>query len=397
MNSNMGLVLVSALAACLFFYPRVLHSRPWRATVTPLASIIGSGFLVVGPILASTFGHAAWMAMLALCAIGYLYGAVIRHNIRYVEPRLGTLPKTGVLVERASDFTLSLAYFVSVAYYLNLFAAFGLRIFGVESRLAIQVVATVAIAGAGLLGLTGGLRALERFEVGAVGLKLSVISGLIVVLVFLAAGAHGASPSVEAPQGFASIQVLLGLVILVQGFETSRYLGHEYDGATRIRTMRHAQWISSVIYVVFVLLVTFLFHESLPMTGGETAIIDMLRPVGGAVAPLLIVAALASQSSAAVADMNGAGGLLSETTKSRLSVNAGNLATALVAIGITWSANIYEIIAYASKAFLGYYALQSVQAVRSSIEHRQFGRALLFAVAVLLAIAAIVLGTPAAA
>lgn len=397
MNSNMGLVLVSALAACLFFYPRVLHSRPWRATVTPLASIIGSGFLVVGPILASTFGHAAWMAMLALCAIGYLYGAVIRHNIRYVEPRLGTLPKTGVLVERASDFTLSLAYFVSVAYYLNLFAAFGLRIFGVESRLAIQVVATVAIAGAGLLGLTGGLRALERFEVGAVGLKLSVISGLIVVLVFLAAGAHGASPFVEVPQGFASIQVLLGLVILVQGFETSRYLGHEYDGATRIRTMRHAQWISSVIYVVFVLLVTFLFHESLPMTGGETAIIDMLRPVGGAVAPLLIVAALASQSSAAVADMNGAGGLLSETTKSRLSVNAGNLATALVAIGITWSANIYEIIAYASKAFLGYYALQSVQAVRSSIEHRQFGRALLFAVAVLLAIAAIVLGTPAAA
>ena len=393
----MGLVLVSALAACLFFYPRVLHSRPWRATVTPLASIIGSGFLVVGPILASTFGHAAWMAMLALCAIGYLYGAVIRHNIRYVEPRLGTLPKTGVLVERASDFTLSLAYFVSVAYYLNLFAAFGLRIFGVESRLAIQVVATVAIAGAGLLGLTGGLRALERFEVGAVGLKLSVISGLIVVLVFLAAGAHGASPFVEVPQGFASIQVLLGLVILVQGFETSRYLGHEYDGATRIRTMRHAQWISSVIYVVFVLLVTFLFHESLPMTGGETAIIDMLRPVGGAVAPLLIVAALASQSSAAVADMNGAGGLLSETTKSRLSVNAGNLATALVAIGITWSANIYEIIAYASKAFLGYYALQSVQAVRSSIEHRQFGRALLFAVAVLLAIAAIVLGTPAAA
>ena len=153
MNSNMGLVLVSALAACLFFYPRVLHSRPWRATVTPLASIIGSGFLVVGPILASTFGHAAWMAMLALCAIGYLYGAVIRHNIRYVEPRLGTLPKTGVLVERASDFTLSLAYFVSVAYYLNLFAAFSMRIVGVEDRFTVQVVASIAIAASGTMGM----------------------------------------------------------------------------------------------------------------------------------------------------------------------------------------------------------------------------------------------------
>ncbi|MCB1446510.1 MAG: hypothetical protein KDJ87_12165 [Rhizobiaceae bacterium] len=397
MTSNIGLVLVSALAACLFFYPRVLHSRPWRATVTPLASIIGSGFLVVAPILAGTFGNAAWMAMLALCAIGYLYGAVIRYNIRYVEPRLSGLPKAGALIERASDFMLSLAYFVSVAYYLNLFAAFGLRIFGVESRFAIQAVATAAIAGAGLLGLSGGLRALERFEVGAVGLKLSIISGLVVVLVFFAAGTPRAGPPPAVEQGFTSLQVLLGLVILVQGFETSRYLGNEYDSETRIRTMRHAQWISSAIYIIFVSLVTFLFQEDLPATGGETAIIDMLRPLGGAVAPLLIITALASQSSAAVADMNGAGGLLSETTKSRLSVNVGNLVTALMAIGITWSANIYEIIAYASKAFLGYYALQSVQAVRSSFERRQFGRALLFIAAALLAIAAIALGKPAAA
>jgi len=395
--SNIGLVLVSALAVCLFFYPHVRQSRPWRATVTPLASIIGSGFLVVGPILASTFGKMAWMAMFALCAIGYLYGAVMRHNIRYVEPRLNVLSKTGALIERASDFMLSLAYFVSVAYYLNLFAAFGLRIVGVESRFAIQVVATTAIAGAGLLGLTGGLRALERFEVVAVGLKLSVISGLIVVLAFMAASTPGGTSAAEVPRGFASVQVLLGLVILVQGFETSRYLGNEYDSETRIRTMRRAQWISSAIYIAFVFLVTLLFQERLPATGGETAIIDMLRPVGDAVAPLLIVAALASQSSAAVADMNGAGGLLAETTKKRLSVNLGNVVTALAAIAITWSANIYEIIAYASKAFLGYYALQSVQAARCSIERRRFGQASLFAVAAVLAVAAIVFGEAVAA
>lgn len=397
MISNIGLVLVSALAVCLFFYPHVRQSRPWRATVTPLASIIGSGFLVVGPILASTFGKMAWMAMFALCAIGYLYGAVMRHNIRYVEPRLNVLSKTGALIERASDFMLSLAYFVSVAYYLNLFAAFGLRIVGVESRFAIQVVATTAIAGAGLLGLTGGLRALERFEVVAVGLKLSVISGLIVVLAFMAASTPGGTSAAEVPRGFASVQVLLGLVILVQGFETSRYLGNEYDSETRIRTMRRAQWISSAIYIAFVFLVTLLFQERLPATGGETAIIDMLRPVGDAVAPLLIVAALASQSSAAVADMNGAGGLLAETTKKRLSVNLGNVVTALAAIAITWSANIYEIIAYASKAFLGYYALQSVQAARCSIERRRFGQASLFAVAAVLAVAAIVFGEAVAA
>ncbi|WHH50826.1 hypothetical protein QFA96_24650 [Pseudomonas sp. Ap32] len=396
MISNAGLLLASILAACIFFHPRVLGSRLWRATVTPLASIIGSGFLVAGPILAGTFSGAAWLAMLALCLVGYLYGAVMRHNIRYVEPNLGALPPTAALIERACDLVLSLAYFVSVAYYLNLFAAFGLRIVGVEDRFSVRIVASVAIATVGLIGLSGGLRALERIEVNAVGLKLSVIFGIIVALILFASTYHPVSAQVESQAGFGKFQILLGLIVLVQGFETSRYLGAEYNLETRIRTMRYAQLISTFVYVGFVFLVTHLFCDRPQAIGGETAIIDMLRPVGAAVAPLLIAAALASQSSAAIADMNGASGLLAEATHSRISVNAGSLVTALVAIGITWGASIYEIITYASKAFVAYYALQSLQAIMSSLRRSQFANAAMFAVGLLIAVCVMLLGKPVA-
>ena len=47
--------------------PRVRDARAWRATVTPLASIIGSGFLVLGPILSHSYGQYAPMMMLFLC------------------------------------------------------------------------------------------------------------------------------------------------------------------------------------------------------------------------------------------------------------------------------------------------------------------------------------------
>ena len=195
--------------------------------------------------------------------------------------------------------------------------------------------------------------------------------------------------------GLDEVRTLLGLVILVQGFETSRYLGAKYGPDERIRTMRWAQWLSSAIYVGFVLLITSYFGNGLPEHGGETGIIDMLAPLGAALAPMIILAALASQLSAAVADMNGAGGMVSEASARRVSVNVGNLLTAAVAIAITWSANIYEIIAYASKAFVLYYALQSALAAFSAWRLGMRGRALLFGAAVFLAAAIVVFAIPA--
>lgn len=397
---NFVLVAASCAFLGLFFHPRLLKSPLWQATVTPLASIIGSGFLVAGPILAHAAGTQAWLAMGALCVIAYLFGAAIRYNIIHVEPHLANHPAAAVtVIEDASQVALSLAYFISVAYYLNLFAAFGLRFVDVVDPLWIRVAATLVIGIIAVIGTRGGLSGLERLEVAAVGLKLAVIAGLFMALGMFSLVALNQSTfdwqMTEHARGFEEVGVLLGLVILVQGFETSRYLGAKYDALTRVRTMRWAQWLSSGIYLVFMLLITSFFTNRLSGAGGETAIIDMLAPVGPALAPVLIIAALASQSSAAVADMNGAAGLLSETTHRRISVNIGNLITALVAILITWAGNIYEIITYASKAFVIYYALQSAQASYAAWRQGHYGRAALFAFGVVIAVIVIVFAIPA--
>ncbi len=398
--ASLVLLATAVALACVFFNPRLLRSQRWQATVTPLASIIGSGFLVVGPILATIAGTSAWAAMGALCAVAYLFGAAVRENILNVEPQLGYgASQTVAGLERASETALSFAYFVSVAYYLNLFAAFGLRLGDIADPIVVRVGATAVIAAIGVVGLLGGLDALERLEIGAVGLKLCVIGGLFAALILSDAMALGeGSFTWQAPfhaHRMEELRVLLGLVILVQGFETSRYLGATYDATTRVRTMRYAQWISAGVYMVFILTITPFFGVEPPLEHGETAIIDMLRPIGSALAPMVILAALASQLSAAVADTNGAGGLLSEASRRRLRVNTGNVITAAAAIAITWTADIYQIITCASKMFVIYYGLQSMQATLSAWRRGSPGKALLFLLAVLIALGIVLFAIPA--
>jgi hypothetical protein len=68
---------------------------------------------------------------------------------------------------------------------------------------------------------------------------------------------------------------------------------------------------------------------------------------------------------------------------------------ALIGLGLTWFAHIFEIIAYASKAFALYYALQcSIAAVGAFREARRPLRAALYAACALLAIAVLLFGQP---
>ena len=340
--------------------------------------------------------------MLGLCAAGYLFGAAIRYNIAHVEPTLdGEAPRAVRGLERVSELALALAYFVSVAYYLHLFAAFGLRLGQITDPLWIRAAATFVIGTVGLIGGLAGLNGLEKLAIGGVALKLAVIMGLfgaLGVAAWLAIqGGTFAWSAPVPPAGLTDLRVLLGLVILVQGFETSRFLGAAYDGALRIRTMRHAQWIATAIYLVFFLLITSHFTGGESQGSGETAIIDILRPVGIVIAPAIILAALASQLSAAVADMNGAGGLLHEVSGHRIRVRWGNVATAAVAIAIVWTSDIYEIITWASRAFVLYYALQAIQAAWAAGRRGDRGPMALFVGAIALAGLALVFAIPAQA
>ncbi len=118
------------LAALILFRPRLARAPLWRAKVTPLASIIGSGFLVLAPLLVHEFGSAAVWAMLALCLTAYALGGAIRWNIRALEGagRAGQ-DRLQQRLETWSSWSLAFAYVVSVCYYLNLLGSFALGLF----------------------------------------------------------------------------------------------------------------------------------------------------------------------------------------------------------------------------------------------------------------------------
>jgi len=364
LSPSILMIITASMMAMFLLQPKVIKAPFWRAMVTPLASIIGSGFLVAGPILAHVAGNYAWAAMLFLCGAAYLFGGAIRYNIAHVEPiPSGQLPVIFRTIERFSDFALAFAYFVSVAYYLNLFASFALRADDIIDPNLSRWLASAVIFTLGIIGAFRGLHALEHLETVSVGIKLALIAGLIAALALAAGVSIGTDTftllTFDHATGGQEISILLGLIILVQGFETSRYLGDTYDAPTRIKTMRYAQFLSTAIYLVFILLLTPFFTGDLPAEGGETEIITLLAPLGAVVGPLIIFAALASQISAAIADMNGAGGLLAVASERHLSVRVGYLLTAAAALLITWTASILDIIVYASKAFVIYYGLQS--------------------------------------
>ena len=56
------------------------------ATVTPLASIFGSGFLIIIPILERELGSLAAVGMAGVCLLAWMVGIAIRHNVAVVEP-----------------------------------------------------------------------------------------------------------------------------------------------------------------------------------------------------------------------------------------------------------------------------------------------------------------------
>ena len=158
--------------------------------------------------------------------------------------------------------------------------------------------------------------------------------------------------------------------------------------------------IATAIYIAFVFLATPYFTGDLKGEGGETAVIDLLAPLGLAVAPMLILAALASQLSAAVADINGSSGLLAENLRQWVSVRLGYVVTVIAALGLTWTANIYEIISYASRAFVAYYALQSLLALISTWrggKPQRTARLAVFALAFGLALFILIFAAPASA
>ncbi len=393
------LILSAVLfAAFILMLPRLVKSKDWRATITPLASIIGSGFLVLGPILNASYGKYAPLIMAALCGLAFLFGAAIRFNIAAIDAHPKARSALVLKLETGASWVLAFAYIISVAYYLNLFGAFGVSLTSVSDAHHANLLTTAMFLLILMVGWTRGYGALERMEQVFVGIKLAIIAGLLIGLaVFFTKKASGGELVFNDATltGWAGITLAFGLIVTVQGFETSRYLGDEYDAKTRITSMRRAQYISAAIYMIYIVLLAYVFHHN-TITLNETAIIDMMAIVAPILPVLLVVAALSAQFSAAIADTSGAGGLFEELTKNKLKPAQAYALLVAVGITLTWSANVFEIISYASRAFALYYGLQSVVAALTAWRTAQYFRAVLFSAMTLLAILIVIYGVPVA-
>ncbi|MEC7256447.1 MAG: hypothetical protein VXW58_01385, partial [Pseudomonadota bacterium] len=193
-----------------------------------------------------------------------------------------------------------------------------------------------------------------------VGLKLAIIGGLLFGLaVHVTDTAQQGALVWPAPHlsGWGALTLAFGLIVTVQGFETSRYLS-SYDAGVRIASMRLAQGIAAAIYMAYLLLLAYAFDVGQGDLS-ETAIITMLQAVAPVLAVLLVVAALSAQFSAALADTGGAGGLFTELTGGRIGPRQAYALLVAAGVALTWVADVFEIISYASRAFALYYAVQA--------------------------------------
>lgn len=389
---NLAIAATILITGALLSLPALRKAPVWRAMVTPLASIIGSGFLVLGPLLNHAYGRFAPLAMALLCLVAWGYGAAIRDNIRAIGDDGTAKP---VWAESLASALLGFAFMVSVAYYLNLFGSFALSLTPFASPFNARLMTTAIYALILVVGWTRGFKTLERMEYASVALKLAIIAGLLLALAVFTGGkaVEGTLVISEVHEtGWAALTLGFGLIVTVQGFETSRYLGAQYKAKTRINSMRLAQIVSTAIYLIYIALVTYAFDPA-GMSLSETAIVDMMGVISPLLPLVLVAAALAAQFSAAVADTGGSGGLIAELSRQRITQRHAYALTVAVGLGITWVADVFQIIAYASRAFAAYYAVQAAIAAWRVWPDKPL-RAAQHAALALLAVAIAIFGTP---
>lgn len=401
LTSNILVIITILGCLTILFSKTVRTSDNWHATVTPLASIIGSGFLVSAPLLLLATGKWALIVMCMIVLVAYALGSSLRYNIVYIEPLLQQPSNNQWIyhIENLSKPALGLAYVITVAFYLKLLSAFVLRGIAVDSILLENILTTALLLLIGLTGWLRGLSMLEMFEIISVNAKLSIIAALIVGHLYfnyaLISQSEWILKAYPHESIWAALRKVLGILVIIQGFETSRYLGHAYSRELRVKTMRQAQLLSGVIYVVFVATTMVVFNDIHEIS--ETTVIDLCLKIAPILPVLLIIAAAMSQFSAAVADTVGSGGLLSEAVRNKISINHCYLIVVVIAITLTWLTNIAEIIAIASKAFAFYYGLQLLLAM-IGISHQQgeyrFIKLGLYSLLFIIMLATILFGVP---
>lgn len=349
---------------------RHLEHAPLRWRRTPLASIFGSGFLIIIPILERELGALAAVGMAAVCLLAWMVGIAIRHNVAIAEPLTdaGRLDQTTARIDRASDLVIVVAYVISVALYLRILALFVVGYVssgsGASERL-LAVTLVVLITAVGLVRGLAGLELLERLALGSVLVLVLAIGATFAgkdASQLLGGGLR--LPPVPSPGLVSVLLVLGGIVITVQGFETVRYLQH-IDRQARIAGCRLSQLISSIVYIVIVALATPLMGLG-TQSGADRGLLELVQCVAPLLALPLVLCAALSQLSAATADTEAGVGNLRVIGWAPLRGRRRYLLVGGAAAVLAGTLGTSVIIVVASRAFAAYYALQCTVALRTS-------------------------------
>ena len=150
----------------------------------------------------------------------------------------------------------------------------------------------------------------------------------------------------------------------MQGFETSRYLGSEFDRELRVWSCRSSQIVSTIIYVVFVALATPLMHF-LGSQAEDNGLLILAAKASVLLPIPLVIAAVLSQFSAAVADVVAGGGNMAESTQGRVEDRQAYVLICGIAVVMAFASTL-TILSFASRAFAFYYFLQCLVAISVS-------------------------------
>jgi hypothetical protein len=378
-NSVVAVLTLAGLAWVLY-RPKVQESRTYKATVVPLAEIMDVGFIVFSPVIILLFGYYATWAMLGLCLLGILTGFAISYNINNYEPLVGKPDP----LHRWNSFALwalIAASVVNVAYYALLLMTLVLLPLDLYSAGLAAATAALLLGILMIYGFAKGLMALNELGNRSTAFNLSAIAAVLVAFVVYnvqqLVGGDFDWPHFDAPIDAEAFRKLLGLFVLVQGFEASRYIGAYFSAETRVKTMRSAQYIASTVYVLFVAFSLILFTR-VEAPADVTAIFEVSKQVSGFLPFLIMAAALGSQLSAIVND-----------TETRTEMLAGQIGDRVPrqwtfplflvpAILFVLLADVSSAVALASRVFAAYYLLQALLAGQLAWRAKRWGWLALF-------------------
>jgi hypothetical protein len=350
--------------AWALYRPKVQQSKRYQATVVPLSNIMDVGFIVMAPAVVLLAGYSAPLVMLGICLLAIGAGLAVAYNIRHYEPLEGSDDKVN-LIGHTARWALTLASVINIAYYTLLLVTLLLWPLGAYNETNLAIVGTVLFVGLIIVGFAGRMDDLNRLGDKTTAFNISAVVAVVVAFIVYniqeALGGRWDLPATDTSITGDDFRKIIGLFAIVQGFEAARYIGGRFGGELRIKTMRAAQLISTVVFVALLAAVLILFVQVDTDFDG-TAIFVVSDAVGDFMPWLILLAAIGSQTSAIIgATMSRSDMLVDHKVLNRKVPRRWSIVILLLpALALFLLSDITQAVALASRVFAAYFVLQAL-------------------------------------